>query len=97
MLHFKTHTIEKHNRAAEVSLWTQITLYETEQKQSRRLVAASVHGQQDIPRSVEAAEAETVDELRQLKEGRKMKFFEITAGGNLRCAAISAEAQTVAV
>ena len=49
---------------------TQITPYETQQKQNRQLVGASVHRQRDILRSAKAAEAETVDKLRQHGERR---------------------------
>lgn len=63
----------KHNRAAEVPLLTQITLYETKQKQKSQLVVASVHRQQDILGTAKAAEAETEDKLRLHKEGRIKK------------------------
>lgn len=63
----------KHNRAAEVPLLTQTTLYETQQKQNSQLVVASVHRQQDILGTAKAAEAETEDKLRPHKDGRIKK------------------------
>lgn len=52
---------------------TQITLYETKQKQNRQLVVASVHCQQGILRSAKAAAAESVDKLKFKKKKERRR------------------------
>lgn len=76
---------------------TQITLYETKQKQNRQLVVASVHCQQGILRSAKAAAAETVDKLKFKKKERKKKKKMDYIVSNLQRATVTAEAEAVAV